>query len=68
MTFWRPRITRSLVVGDRLFTVSFAGVMASDLATFADKGFAAFPVPQPQSGGGSGTVQPGQAVSSPPAK
>jgi hypothetical protein len=36
-------ITRSLVVGDRLLTVSSAGVLASDLATFADRGFAAFP-------------------------
>jgi uncharacterized secreted protein with C-terminal beta-propeller domain len=48
-------ISRSLVVGDRLFTVSPAGVLASDLATFADGGFAAFPaVTQPsQTGVGS---------------
>jgi len=51
-------IDRSLVIGDRLFTVSVAGVLASDLTTFADRGFVAFPQPQPQ--GGSG-------VSSPPA-
>jgi Beta propeller domain len=40
-------ITRSLVVGQRLFTVSAAGVMASDLATFAQRGFVALPAPQP---------------------
>jgi hypothetical protein len=55
-------ISRSLVVGDRLFTVSPAGVLASDLASFADRGFAAFPVPQSQSGGGSGTAGPAQPV------
>jgi hypothetical protein len=55
-------ISRSLVIGDRLFTVSPAGVLASDLASFADRGFAAFPVPQSQSGGGSGTVGPAQPV------
>jgi len=29
-------------VGDVLFTVSAAGVEANDLATFAERGFAAF--------------------------
>jgi hypothetical protein len=47
------------VVGDRLFTISTAGALASDLATFADRGFVAFPVPaQPQP----------QTVTSPPAR
>jgi hypothetical protein len=46
---YRPPIARSVVVGDRLFTISTAGVLASDLATFADRGFVAFPAPpQPQ--------------------
>ena len=40
---YAPSIMRSLVVGDRIFTVSSAGVMASDLASLAAKGFAAFP-------------------------
>ena len=42
-------ITRSLVVGDTLYTVSAAGVKASALATFADRGFAKLPsdVPGP---------------------
>jgi hypothetical protein len=61
-------ISRSLVIGDRLFTVSTAGVLASDLGSFADRGFAAFPVPQNQGGGGSGTVKPAQPVAPPPAK
>jgi hypothetical protein len=46
-------IIRSLVIGDRLFTVSVAGVLASDLATFADRGFVAFPAPAPNAGSGS---------------
>ena len=37
-----PPVQRSLVVGDVLFTVSAAGVEANDLATFAERGFAAF--------------------------
>jgi hypothetical protein len=37
------RITRSVVVGDRLFTVSDAGVEASRLAGLADAGWVAFP-------------------------
>jgi hypothetical protein len=61
-------ISRSLVIGDRLFTVSTAGVLASDLGSFADRGFAAFPAPQNQSGGGSGTVGPAQPVAAPRAK
>jgi uncharacterized secreted protein with C-terminal beta-propeller domain len=35
-------IVRSLVVGDRLFTVSGAGVLASDLGSFAERGFVPF--------------------------
>jgi uncharacterized secreted protein with C-terminal beta-propeller domain len=69
-------ISRSLVVGDRLFTVSDAGVLSSDLATFAEGGFAPFPAPQhvnpapaPDSGTGTGTTgSPGQTEPSPPTK
>ena len=57
-----PAIDRTLVVGDRLYTVSYAGVMASDLATFADRGFVAFPQPP------APEPQPGGVVTSPPAK
>jgi hypothetical protein len=56
---YSPPIVRSLVVGQRLFTISTAGALASDLATFADRGFVAFPQPPPQ-------PQP-ETVSSPPA-
>jgi uncharacterized secreted protein with C-terminal beta-propeller domain len=42
-----PQITRSLVVGNALLTVSDAGVKASSLSTFADLGWAAFPTPTP---------------------
>jgi uncharacterized secreted protein with C-terminal beta-propeller domain len=38
-----PPIRRSLVIGDRLFTVSDAGAMASDLGTLARQAFVAFP-------------------------
>jgi uncharacterized secreted protein with C-terminal beta-propeller domain len=44
---YSPPIDRSLIVGDRLFTISTAGIKSSDLASFADRGFAAFPQPQP---------------------
>jgi uncharacterized secreted protein with C-terminal beta-propeller domain len=56
---YAPPVQRSLVVGDRLFTVSGAGVKATDLGTFADRGFAAFPQPEPQ---------PAQPQSSPPSR
>jgi hypothetical protein len=45
-------IRRSMVVGDELFTVSDLGVEASSLATFASLGWAAFPQPSPNTGGG----------------
>ncbi|MGI8802969.1 MAG: beta-propeller domain-containing protein [Solirubrobacteraceae bacterium] len=38
-----PTIRRSIVVGDRLFTVSDAGVLASALDTLAPQTFVAFP-------------------------
>ncbi len=40
-------IMRSLVVGDTLYTVSAAGVKASALGTFADRGFARLPFDPP---------------------
>ena len=49
---YTPSIDRSLVVGSRLFTLSSAGVLASDLGTFASDGFAAFPQPQGSVGSG----------------
>jgi uncharacterized secreted protein with C-terminal beta-propeller domain len=44
---YSPPIDRSLVIGDRLYTVSTAGLQASDLTSFADRGFVAFPAPPP---------------------
>ena len=44
---WSPGISRALVVGDRLFTVSSLGVKANGLQSFADRGWAAFPQPPP---------------------
>ncbi len=61
-------VRRSVVVGDRLFTVSDLGVKASALSTLADQAFVAFPAqPQPQydgggSAGSSGTAQPSPAA------
>jgi len=43
-------ISRSLVVGDRLFTVSGLGVKSSTLDTLAERGWVAFPDSQPQPG------------------
>jgi uncharacterized secreted protein with C-terminal beta-propeller domain len=42
-----PPIARSLVVGDKLYTLSYAGLQASRLATLAPLAFAAFPAPNP---------------------
>ncbi len=44
---WGPYgapIERSLVIGDRLYTFSQIGIAASDLSTFAELAFVAFPV------------------------
>jgi hypothetical protein len=40
---WRGQIRRSLVVGDRLFTVSEAGILASPLANLGDGAWVRFP-------------------------
>jgi hypothetical protein len=42
---WTPSISRSVVVGPQLFTLSDLGVRASALDTFAPAGWAAFPQP-----------------------
>jgi Beta propeller domain len=43
-------IRRSLVVGDDILTVSDAGAKASSLATLAERGWVAFPPPEPTPG------------------
>lgn len=41
--WWGSRITRSLVVGDAVYTLSDAGLLASDLGSLADRVFLAWP-------------------------
>lgn len=40
-----PPITRSLVIGNRLYTMSDAGILASSLATLSPQTFVPFPAP-----------------------
>jgi uncharacterized secreted protein with C-terminal beta-propeller domain len=40
---WTPPVSRAVVVGERLFTVSELGVRASGLEQLADRGWVAFP-------------------------
>ncbi|HEX6711896.1 MAG TPA: beta-propeller domain-containing protein [Thermoleophilaceae bacterium] len=54
-----PPILRSLVVGERLFTISAAGALASDLSTFAGGGFVEFPLPPQQQPPPREIVDPG---------
>jgi uncharacterized secreted protein with C-terminal beta-propeller domain len=42
---WTPPVSRSVVVGDRLFTISELGAKASALDTLADRAWVAFPQP-----------------------
>jgi hypothetical protein len=46
-----PAIGRSLVIGDRLFTISDAGVMTSSLDALSRQAFVAFPAPAPAPAG-----------------
>jgi len=64
-----PSIDRAVVVGKRLFTVSFAGVMASSLSTFARQSFLAFPQPpsQPSPCYGGASAGAGSAAGAAPA-
>jgi hypothetical protein len=50
---YAPAVERSIVIGDRLFTISTAGALASDVGTFAERGFVAFPAPSAGSGSSS---------------
>jgi uncharacterized secreted protein with C-terminal beta-propeller domain len=42
---WTPPVSRAVVVGDRLFTVSELGIKASGLQGFGERGWVAFPQP-----------------------
>jgi hypothetical protein len=59
---------RSVVNGDRLYTLSDEGILASRLDTLAPLTFVAFPAPVPPTGtgrsgaSGSGTASPGTTV------
>jgi hypothetical protein len=48
---YAAQVLRSVVVGDRLFTISYLGAKASALSTFADQAWVAFPQPAPQQQG-----------------
>ena len=60
---WTPSISRAVVVGPRLFTVSDLGIKASGLESFAGAGWAAFPQPPeqpvPSTAGRSPLPEPG---------
>jgi len=60
---YAPRVTRTLVMGDRLFTLSSLGLKASDLATLRDEAFVPFPIPSASQGG---AVPPTPTPVSPP--
>ena len=65
-----PAIMRSVVIGDRLFTISDGGVMASRLDTLARQAFVAFPQPPPQpppGASGTGTAPPAGTTTGKPA-
>ena len=60
---YAPPIRRALVIGDRLFTVSDAGIMASNIDTLASEAFVAFPQPAGAgAGSGTGVVPPAVPV------
>jgi uncharacterized secreted protein with C-terminal beta-propeller domain len=68
VTHANDMITRSLVIGNRLFTFSYTGLKASDLGSFQEQAFVSFGSPSSgsgSSGSSSGSTEP---QSSPPAE
>jgi hypothetical protein len=57
-------ITRSLVIGDHLFTYSYTGLKESDLGSFSEQAFVSFGSPSSSggstSGSGGGSVPPAE--------
>jgi uncharacterized secreted protein with C-terminal beta-propeller domain len=51
-------ITRSLVIGDHLFTLSYNGLQQSDLGNFAEQAWVPFGNPTNSGGGSPGQVEP----------
>lgn len=41
--WWSPQITRSLVIGDTVYTLSDAGLLASDLSTLTQRAWTSWP-------------------------
>jgi hypothetical protein len=64
-----PPISRAFVIGETLYTVSDAGVLAGALDGSAERGWAAFPVPEDHFAvaDGSGVIVPEPGVAEPPA-
>jgi uncharacterized secreted protein with C-terminal beta-propeller domain len=61
------QVRRSVVVGQRLFTISELGAKASSLSTFADETWVPFPQPDyGDGGGGGGGGDPGAEPAPPP--
>lgn len=56
---YTPPITRSIVIGNQLYTLSDEGILASTLGTLSPETFVAFPAPPGSSGGGSGSTGSG---------
>jgi hypothetical protein len=63
---YTPPITRSIVIGDALYTLSEAGILASHLDTLAPESFVTLPSSAPAPGVyGGGSAAPGTTRSSP---
>jgi len=60
---YAPPVIRTLVMGDRLFTLSTRGLKASNLATLDDEAFVPFPAAPGKQGGGE--QPPPSAVAQP---
>jgi hypothetical protein len=58
-----PPITRSIVIGDRLYTLSDEGILASRVHTLAPLTFVAFPATGPTGTNGPRASGPGTAIS-----